>query len=72
MKSKEEIYKIAHTYAEWDLVPNKESTLTAMDIYAEQEAIECLNFAMNNERLITDGVGAGKIYELYLKYKSQL
>lgn len=35
-----EIYKAAHTYAEFDLVPNEDSTITAMKLYAEQDACE--------------------------------
>lgn len=37
--TKEEIYKKHHTYAEFDLVPNKESALEAMNEYAKQQAI---------------------------------
>lgn len=37
--SKEEIYRRCHVYAEFDLVPNKESTIQAMDMWAEQVAI---------------------------------
>ena len=45
---KEKVYKICHTYAEWDLVPNKESTLQAMDIWAKEVAVEFAKWCMDN------------------------
>lgn len=47
-----------------------ENVMIELEAHAKQDAIECLNFAMNNERLITDGGDANKIYELFLESKT--
>jgi len=43
MDSKETIYKRHHTYAEFDLIPNKESCLNAMDEWADIKVSEFIS-----------------------------
>lgn len=47
--TKEEVYRKHHVYAEFDLVPNKESALSAMDEYAKQQAIAFMNWSLQSE-----------------------
>lgn len=77
--SKEEVYRRCHVYAEFDLVPNKESTLQAMDIWAKQTAIAfaewCVcnqnvyfNYGKNNIERFTwkeKTISPEKLYELF-------
>lgn len=44
--TKDGIYKKHHTYAEFELVPNKESSINAMEEYARQQAIAFFKFCL--------------------------
>lgn len=77
----EEIYKSAHTYAEWDLVPNKDSTIQAMKMYAEQECVEFLEWATGRNLEVSLGVfvdnegtydSMEEYYGLYLQSKGNV
>jgi hypothetical protein len=55
MRTKEEIYKAHHTYAEFDLLPSKELTLKSMDEYAKEVAIAFAQW------LVDDAYYAGQV-----------
>lgn len=76
MDSKETIYKRHHTYAEFDLIPNKESCLNAMDEYAKITAIDFLHWCIKTHQITLDdkwNMGTGKndenIWAEYLNSK---
>lgn len=61
----------------WEIEINKDDDLgwsgsayNAMDIFAKQEAIEFLNFTLDNfYRAVEDGMKPAQLYELYLQSK---
>lgn len=82
--TKEKIFKKHHTFAEWDLIPNEESCLSAMEEYAKQESIEFNKWIISNthykfsehKKSYVDAnnksiITPEQLYELYLKDKNK-
>jgi hypothetical protein len=57
MRTKEEIYKAHHTYAEFGLLTSKELTLKSMDEYAKEVAIAFAKWKRERNMLLRDEAG---------------